>query len=238
MIVGAGPAGASTWLHLHQIAPELAARAVLIDKDVFPRSKLCGGAVGAWSEDVLKYLNIDLDMPSLQVDLEMRYREQHWLLPGPHRVRMIRRADFDQALVRAGIDRGLVFHEGERFIAGQCASDALAVQTSRGRYRVKALVGADGARGRVRPATVRPRQRPWLATTIQLTLPANPAHDPEFADRRMRVDFSPLDDGLQGYVWHCPFIQDGRAFMHHGIGNFRVHPDRPRKGYRQSGPGH
>lgn len=192
MIVGAGPAGASTWLHLHQIAPERAARAVLIDKDVFPRSKLCGGAVGAWSEDVLNYLNIDLDMPSLQVELEMRYREHHWLMPGPHRVRMIRRADFDQAFVRAGIDRGMVFHESERFIAVRCASDALSVRTSRGRYRVKALVGADGARGRVRPAMVRPRHRPWLEATIQLTLPANPAHDPEFAERRMRADMKTL----------------------------------------------
>ena len=43
MIVGGGPAGISTWLHLHKRNPALAARTILIDKAVYPRQKLCGG---------------------------------------------------------------------------------------------------------------------------------------------------------------------------------------------------
>ena len=35
MIVGAGPAGISTWLHLQKEAPQLAGRSIVIEKAVF-----------------------------------------------------------------------------------------------------------------------------------------------------------------------------------------------------------
>ena len=45
MIVGGGPAGISTWLHLHKYFPELAEKTLLIEKATYPRDKLCGGAI-------------------------------------------------------------------------------------------------------------------------------------------------------------------------------------------------
>jgi len=33
MVVGGGPAGISTWLHLHKYAPDIASRTVLIEKE-------------------------------------------------------------------------------------------------------------------------------------------------------------------------------------------------------------
>ena len=74
MIVGGGPAGISTWLHLQKHAPQLAGRSLMIEKAVFPRDKLCAGGVGAWSEDVLERLEVELDIPSLFVsDMEFRF---------------------------------------------------------------------------------------------------------------------------------------------------------------------
>ena len=58
LIVGGGPAGISTWLHLNKYNPEIASKCVLIEKKKYPRDKLCGGAVGGWSENVLKNLKI------------------------------------------------------------------------------------------------------------------------------------------------------------------------------------
>jgi len=60
LIVGSGPAGISTWLHLNKNSPELAGDTILIEKAVLPRHKLCAGGVGAWSADVLNRLEIDI----------------------------------------------------------------------------------------------------------------------------------------------------------------------------------
>ena len=70
MIVGGGPAGISTWLHLHKYAPDLASRCVLIEKAKYPRDKLCGGGVGGWSEFVLKHLGVTINNPSLFISVK------------------------------------------------------------------------------------------------------------------------------------------------------------------------
>ena len=67
LIVGAGPAGVSTWLHLQKYAPALADKALVIEKEVFPRHKICAGGVGAWSDDALRHLNVDLSKPCLMI---------------------------------------------------------------------------------------------------------------------------------------------------------------------------
>ena len=228
MIVGAGPAGVSTWLHLKKYAPALADHAVLIDKAVFPRDKLCGGAVWPWSEAILHRLAIDISVPALFLsDVEFRFREQRWRYQSRDPFRMVQRIDFDQALVASARHRGMVLHENEAFIAVERSEDTLVVMTSQAQYGVKALVGADGALSRVRHAVMRPH-RSCLAPAIQVSAPVDPRHDTEFARKIMRIDFSPVDEGLQGYVWHFPCLQGGRPYMNHGIGDFRLIPDRPK----------
>ena len=228
MIVGAGPAGISTWLHLKKFAPELADHTLLIDKAVFPRGKLCAGGFGTWGEDVLNQLDIALDIPSLFVsDVEFRFRDQIWVFHSPNPFRMVQRADFDMVLVDSAIKRGMVFHENEQFIRVERVQDTLVVMTSQGKYRVKALVGADGSLSRVRRAMMRPYQT-CLAPTIQVSAPVEPSYDTEFACKKMLIDFSSVEKNLQGYTWHFPVLHDGAPFMNHGIVNFRLFPDRPR----------
>ena len=90
MIIGGGPAGISTWLHLHKYAPQLADRSVVIEKAVFPRDKLCAGAVGGWSKDVLKHLEVELDIPSLSVsDVEFKYGKEIYHLYQPNSYRIV-----------------------------------------------------------------------------------------------------------------------------------------------------
>jgi len=45
IIVGAGPAGLSTAIHLQHIVPELAKRTLIIEKARHPRPKLCAGGL-------------------------------------------------------------------------------------------------------------------------------------------------------------------------------------------------
>jgi len=228
MIVGAGPAGISTWLHLKKVAPALADNVLVIDKAIFPRHKVCGGGLGAWCEDVLRQLDIDLNIPSLFIsDVEFRFRDQSWIYQSPNPFRMVQRSDFDLALLKSAVKRGMVIHESEQFIEAKREGNGLAVLTSRGKYQSKVIVGADGALSRVRRSMMRSPQ-PRLAPTIQLSTPVDPQFDKEFDQKRLSLDFSPLYEGLQGYIWQCPCIQNGSPYMNRGLANFRYPPGRPR----------
>jgi 2-polyprenyl-6-methoxyphenol hydroxylase-like FAD-dependent oxidoreductase len=56
LILGGGPAGLSTALHLHRFAPELASRLLVLEKAHYPRHKLCGGALTIDAEVILQRL--------------------------------------------------------------------------------------------------------------------------------------------------------------------------------------
>ena len=228
MIVGAGPAGVSTWLHLKQYAPELADRTILIDKARFPRHKVCAGGVGAWSELLLYDLGIELNIPSLFVDeVDFRFQDQRWLFHSPKQFRMVQRMDFDQALVNSALKRGAVLNENEPLLKIAYTPQGLAVSTRQGRYAVKALVGADGSLSAVRRMAMRPRLA-CLASTLQLTIPADAQNDTAFIQKRARIDLSPIAHGLQGYLWRFPCLKEGTPFLNIGTGHAHFASARPK----------
>jgi len=47
LIIGGGPSGLSTALHLAQIAPHLTDRILILEKAHYPRHKLCAGGLPA-----------------------------------------------------------------------------------------------------------------------------------------------------------------------------------------------
>lgn len=228
MIVGAGPAGISTWLHLQKEAPQLAQNSIIIEKAIFPRDKLCAGGLCLWVADILAHLRVDLDIPSLFVsDMEFRFGKEIDRLHQDNCFRVVRRLDFDHALAKAAVKRGLELHEDEMLIDVLRTQSKLILTTNKGTYAVQVLVGADGAFSAVRKKMI-PSKKRHLAPTLQIFAPADPRYDTEFAQKKMTVDLTPMSGGLQGYLWHVPCLKDKAPFIAHGIGDFRVHPDRPR----------
>ena len=228
LIVGAGPAGISTWLHLHQFAPALANQSAVIDQAVFPRFKLCAGGVGGWSQSVLDRLSVELNIPSLFIsDVEFHYRAQRWTYHRPNQFRMVQRSDFDTALMQAARRRGLAFREKETFLGVRRARDGLVVRTNQGQYRVKTLVGADGALSKVRRSVMGPRFA-HLAPTIQVSNVISDAGDTDVDRPKMKIDFTPVDDDLQGYCWQCPCPLGETLGLNSGVVHFRFFKERPK----------
>jgi menaquinone-9 beta-reductase len=228
MIVGAGPSGISTWLHLHKYAPELAGRCLVIEKAIFPRDKLCAGAVGGWSTEVLEHLEVDVDIPSLFVsDVDFRFGSETYHFHQTHCFMVVGRIDFDHALVRAAVDRGLELHEDERLIDVIRDRKGLIIESDRRKYRVQILIGADGAHSVVRRKAIGPRRR-HPARTLQIFAPVDPQHDSEFVEKKIVMDFTSINEGLQGYVWHIPCFRGGAPAIAHGIGDSRICSERPR----------
>src|SRR5262245_10505302 len=68
VIVGGGPAGSSTALHLVRregIRPD---RVLIIDKARFPRDKPCAGAVSQLGLDVLAAIGVEASVPSIAMN--------------------------------------------------------------------------------------------------------------------------------------------------------------------------
>jgi flavin-dependent dehydrogenase len=61
LIVGAGPAGLSTALHLAKIAPHLVPRTLILEKARHPRPKLCAGGLLPDGEVLLRRLGLDVN---------------------------------------------------------------------------------------------------------------------------------------------------------------------------------
>jgi len=228
MIVGAGPAGISTWLHLQKESPELARRSIIIEKAIFPRDKLCAGGLCNWAAELLANLRVNLHIPSLPVsDMEFRFGKKIDRHHQDNYFRVVQRVDFDHALARAAVKRGLELHEDEILIDVLRTQSNLIVTTNKGKYAVQALIGADGAFSTVRKKMI-PSQRRHLAPTLQIFAPADIRYDTEFTEKKMIVDLTPINEGLQGYVWHVPCLRNKVPSIAHGISDFRVCSNRPR----------
>jgi flavin-dependent dehydrogenase len=108
IVVGAGPAGAVA-------AYELARRGIsvlLVERQKFPRYKVCGACVNARALATLQSVGLDSrtahlkGIPLRRLDLGCGKRALHLPLPGGIAVS---REQFDQCLVQAAIDEGATF---------------------------------------------------------------------------------------------------------------------------------
>jgi flavin-dependent dehydrogenase len=228
IIAGSGPAGVSTWLHLQRCAPELAARTLVLEKARHPRQKLCGGGIMRAADMELKRLRLRLDVPSMPIhNVEFVFHGQRFFWRQKDYFRVVRRYEFDAALVGAARERGMNLVEEEAFKVFQPITGGLEVKTERNNYRTKVLVGADGANSQVR-SQLGIRSQGRVSRLIEILTPAEAAVDRQFVDNTAIFDFSGLGDGLQGYIWDFPCWDRGRAAMNRGIYDSRFFPKRPR----------
>jgi len=217
IIVGGGPAGSSTALHLERLDPDLASKTLLLEKSHHPREKTCGGALTLNAERILSELGISLSIPWAPVHhVRLTYGEVCIDLPDDGCAkRVIRRCDLDSTLFQTVKDRNIPTTEDVRVNKVVRCPNHLLVMTDRGHFRAKVVVSADGVSAVLRKTSgfgPGKLSRIYVAET-----PADPAVEPVFAEQVLMVDFSYLRDGLRGYYWDFPCYVDGQPFVSRGI---------------------
>ena len=234
LIVGSGPAGISTALHLVHADPRWADRMLVIDKAIHPREKLCGGGVTRPGIAILSNLGLTIKTPQIPIyQMQLAYNEQAFLFqedtPFFH---IIRRDEFDHWLVQRGRERGITIREGEAVTSINPQSDYVEITTEKATLHAKAVVAADGSRSLVR------RKLKWhssecMARLLEVLTP-EPQREARYFQEGIAVfDFSPLQYGLQGYYWDFPSLIQNRPVMNRGIFDSRVQPARPRADLKQ-----
>jgi menaquinone-9 beta-reductase len=221
-IIGGGPAGISTWLHLNKYNPELAKKTVLIEKEKYPREKLCGGALGGWYQSILNNLKINLDVPHIKINkLECIFENENVQFKKKDFFKIIQRKEFDYYLSKEACDRGLNLKQNETFVEFNKKNNNIIVKTDKRNYKTKILIGADGSLSNVRKK-MKGTLKYNIAPALEIFKKANKEFDKEYNEKKIVFDFTPIKFGIQGYLWHFPCQMKGQSFMNHGIGDFRI----------------
>lgn len=228
IIVGSGPAGVSTALHLAHLAPNLAARLLVLERARHPRPKLCGGGVLQSGELILRRLGLELSDLSHQnvLTTQCQFEERGITIQRtPVNFRVVERQRFDAWLVAAMRERDLALHEEAHVRNVDVEGDYVEVQTDRGRYQARVVVGADGSNSVVRRA-VTPEAGRVARLLAFIAPPGDPAVRPAVQTTAF-FDFSVIPWGSQGHAWDFPMLVEGAPARNQGIYDTRYHLNAP-----------
>jgi flavin-dependent dehydrogenase len=218
VVAGAGPAGVAAAVALARLRPELAARGRILcfDKARFPREKPCGGGLTGHAWAALDALGLAVRVPAVSCPIgRVVYGRRSRVVTLARPIDVIRREEFDADLAAQARALGVVIAEDEGVVSHRVdrARAVVEITTSRGRrLRARVLVAADGAGSRIRkelasgdpPSAARASRPVRPLQMFKTELPA-----PERFPSEMIYDFSPLEEGLRGYVWLFP-VAGGR----------------------------
>ncbi len=228
LIVGSGPSGTSTALHLVRQNPAWAKRIVVVDKAVHPREKLCGGGVTHIGQNILAQLGLPFEPKNFEVrEVRLVYEDQSYSFFGNPVLRIVRRDEFDHWLVKTCEQVGVTVRQGEAVKAITPGDDYVEVVTEKQTFHAQVLVAADGSRSFVR-RTLKWADDSRVARLLEVLTPENGRVQPEFRDGIAVFDFTRMPDGLQGYYWDFPSFINGRPFMNRGLFDSRARPERPK----------
>jgi menaquinone-9 beta-reductase len=236
LIVGTGPAGSSTALHLLQEDPAWADRIVMVDKAIHPREKLCGGGITHPGRNVISNLGLTLEPYHFDVrEARLVYRDQSYSFYANPVFTIVRRDEFDHWLVQQCEKRGVAVRQGEAVRQVNPQDDYVEVVTDKATFHARTVVAADGSRSFVRRALKWPDDSRVSRLLEVLTPEDGPRPDPLFQDRVALFDFEHLSTyGVQGYYWDFPSYVGGKPFMNRGLFDSRARPERPKADLKAS----
>jgi len=195
-VVGGGPSGSTA----ARLLATQGLSVVLWEAVRHPRVKPCGGALTTRALPLLP--------AGYEPYLTAHPRSWTFRVRGVDPVTVVRRdpychtvvrSDFDQFLLQAAQKAGVVVHEQEPVRSLDFAApDGITVTTAAGTYRVRYLVGADGAKGVTARLLGIARARHGAALEVETAAPDNVAA--RYRDR-CEVD---VTDAPWGYCWVIP----------------------------------
>jgi flavin-dependent dehydrogenase len=234
LILGGGPSGLSTALHLAKIAPHLTSRILILEKEHYPRLKLCAGGLVIDAEVILQHLGLDAsEVPHVDVDtahFDFAGKGIKIRVPRRHAIRVIRRDEFDAWLARKTREAGIEIREGVKVKNIKSGQDGVTVETDGENFRAKVVVGADGSNGVTRRCVL-PNAPVQTARVLEIITPVNDSQPGKGISHKSKdayFDFFPVPNNIAGYTWDFPTQVQGQPMRCWGIYDTNVLADQNR----------
>lgn len=215
-IVGGGPAGSSTAIHLVRREGIAASRIVVIDKAKFPREKPCAGAVSQLGIDELAAIGVAVRVPSVEMrGVRVISSDDVGETQHPMGI-VVRRTELDAQLLGDARADGVAVREGEGLRTIERIDGGHRITTQAGdTIAARFVAAADGAGSTTRKALgLREPERKGHLYVLE-TEPN--AKDSGIARGLVDFDLTVLDDGLEGYYWDFPTPIGGATHVSRGI---------------------
>ncbi|WKZ40635.1 MAG: NAD(P)/FAD-dependent oxidoreductase [Anaerolineales bacterium] len=253
LILGGGPSGLSTALHLAKIAPHLTPRILILEKEYYPRLKLCAGGLVIDAEVILERLGLDarevphVDASNVRFDFEGRGLAVR--VPRRHAIRVIRRDEFDHWLAQKAMERGIEIKQGVSVKNVIPDENGVTVQTNQGEFRAAIVIGADGSNGVTRHC-IFPNEPVYTARVLEVITPnysviANTSEaisniNDQITSRENTArndaayfDFFAVPENIAGYVWDFPTQINGQPMRCWGIYDTNLLADQKRPALKE-----
>lgn len=228
-IVGSGPAGAVAAWTIGRLFPELAERTVLLEAGHHPREKICAGCVTGRSWRLLKEMGFHLTVSHVPINA-VRFLTALGDITLPRNAvgRIVRRGEFDAALLDAVRQKGVAVHERTKVLSASYAGDRIQIVGAQSsatmqkqrqeKYLARVAIGADGATSVVRRHLGKTPRQPAKTAMVEVPVPQNFTGLP---DNMLAFDFRPVSRGLRGYRWIFPSLSDtGARWVSVGVCDF------------------
>ena len=220
-IIGGGPSGISTALHLQAAAP--GARVIVLEKERYPREKICAGGIGARAFRLLDQLGVEVACPHVPLDaIALRIQHETVVVRQPGCGAVVRRVEFDHAFARQAIDRGIEVRDGCPVEAIAIDDHGVTITAAGATLAARCVVGADGVAGIVRRHAGFPRGA-LRAQVVELDTGAATKDLP-----RDTIVFDFAARALRGYAWDFPTLVAGEPLVCRGVYVLGVAADQPR----------
>jgi flavin-dependent dehydrogenase len=231
IIIGGGPSGLSTALHLVKLDPLLAPRILILEKEHYPRHKLCAGGLVVDAEVILERLGLNVtEVPHVDVEkihFDFKGKGLNIRVPGKHALRVIRRNEFDNWLANKAMERGVEIRQGVSVKNVIPDQGGVTIVTDSGELRSQIVVGADGSNGITR-RSVLPNEPVQTARVLELLTPTYPQNVKRERHSTAYFDFYPVPDNIAGYVWDFPSQQNGEPMRCWGVYDTNILADEKR----------
>jgi geranylgeranyl reductase family protein len=219
IIIGGGPSGSAAG----RIAGKKGLKTLLIEKEIFPRYKPCGGAL---SEHAMSYLDFEIPKSIIEreifgarVHFQGRVVEQH----KDYRIAiLITRSILDKYLLEKAEETGIQIKMGEKVLDYIENEDYIEVSTKNEIYKAKFVIIAEGSQGKLKHRIRRKDRKDEYAIGIVAEIEEDNKLIDKYIHNAIDIHFGWFKNG---YGWIFPH----EKYFSVGIGGLAKEIPHPKK---------